>query len=395
MKRLERWGGGGDEAYLIMMARRLLQMHRILKPTGSLFLQCDDAMSHSLKLVLDSIFGKQNFRNEVIWERTRCPKKSRKLPRCHETIFYYNKGEKFTWNTPRHDFDINAQPPSNYTFDEEAERSYRLREVVATPSLGGKSPMYSYLGIGRKKPFTPKTRWLFTKKNLEEIDRRGDLVWNRRGVPYRKQYWDENKGKAISDMWYDLPSYEEIKREEDTGFNTQKPLALLERIISATTNDNDVVLDPFCGCATAMVAAERLDRQWIGIDCSDKAVELIRFRLQQEERLWRRVKNGQLLNIFHEPPTRSDRKNIIKNHDEHKRLLYGEQMGYCLGCGHHFPFHGLQMDHIKAQKRGGQDTDDNFQLLCQSCNAMKGTDHMEEFIAKRKNRGLPVHSRWL
>ncbi len=199
------------------------------------------------------------------------------------------------------------------------------------------------------------------------------------GVPSFKRYLHENKGQVPSNLWIDIPPVQSGK--ERTGYPTQKPLALLERIIAASSNEGDVVLDPFCGCATACVAAERLGRQWVGIDLSPKAVELVHHRLKQEEpgiALWANQVTART-----DVPRRTD-IDAPKNYRQNAHVLYGQQEGNCAGCREHFPFKVFDVDHLIPQSKGGTDHIDNLQLLCSHCNRMKGNRPQEYLIARLK-----------
>lgn len=329
-------GGKGDKSYLIFMARRLLEMHRILKQTGSLFLHCDSTMSHSLKLVLDAVFGRKNFRNEIAWCYQSMSSTTRDFPRKHDYILRYAKSESFIFNG----------------------------DDIRVPYKNAKMP---------------------DRKNKQ--NRGGSGKW--KGASAEERAERTARGKLPADWWHITFGPTSPER---TGYPTQKPLALLERIIKAASNKGDVVLDPFCGCATAMVAAERLERQWIGIDISDKAVDLIRMRLKAEEQLWRQVGNGRYLNPLYEPPTRTDNAERMVNEKEYKHVLYGIQQGNCALCGHHFQFQNLTNDHIQPRAHGGQSTEDNLQLLCSHCNSIKGIRSMEWARAALKKAGITIKS---
>ncbi len=365
-------GGKGNKAYCIYMAVRLLELHRVLRSAGSIYLHCDPTMSHSLKLVLDAIFGAKNFRNEIVWRRTKSAKSTRgRLGRSHDIILFYSRGSKLTWNDPRLPLDSNEIPKS-YKRDA-AGRYFRTIDVVALPAHGGQSPMYTYRG------FTPKTRWLMTKDKLKKLDDDGLLVFSRTGRPYRKQYLDSHPGNPLSDLWNDISGGGQMSKTERTGYPTQKPLALLQRIIQASSNEGDIVLDPFCGCATACLAAESLRRRWIGIDISAKAFELINVRLKKE-----------LGGIFSEVIHRTDvpvRKGGKRSKDI-KHILFGRQEGLCNGCRSAFEFRNFEQDHIVPRDAGGPDDDSNLQLLCGWCNRKKGKRSMEYLIAQLKREGI-------
>ncbi|MYD52550.1 MAG: hypothetical protein F4W93_13870 [Dehalococcoidia bacterium] len=198
------------------------------------------------------------------------------------------------------------------------------------------------------------------------------------GVPSFKRYLHENKGQVPSNLWIDIPPVQSGK--ERTGYPTQKPLALLERIVAASSNPGDMVLDPFCGCATACIAAEKLDRQWVGIDLSSKAVELVNMRLQD---YMGDLFHNRLVTARTDVPKRTD-IDAPKNYRQNAHVLYGQQEGNCNGCKEHFPFKVFDVDHIVPRSRGGSNHMDNLQLLCSHCNRLKGDRPQEYLIARLK-----------
>ena len=313
-----------DKSYLAYMAARMLEMRRILKPTGSIYLHCDPTMSHYLKAVMDAIFGHRNFRREVIWNlKTASGYKSQinGYIRGHDTILYYTHGNAFTFN--KH-----------------------------------------YL------PHKPEYIARFRKTDSEGRRYRDDRPGN------RVQYLDETEGVALTDVWSDVMSFQQhSSAAELMGYPTQKPLALLRRIITSSSNPGDVVCDPFCGCATALIAAEELQREWIGIDISPKAAELIQVRMRDELRLF--YDGAHRTDV----PKRTDLGNLPP-YRTHKPTLYGLQEGDCAGCGVHFEARHLEIDHIISRRKGGTDHIDNLQLLCGSCNRIKGDRGMEYLRVK-------------
>ena len=294
-----------DKSYLVYMAARMLEMQRVLKPTGSIYLHCDPTMSHYLKLVMDAVFGRRNFRNEIAWCYTG-PQNTRKhYPRKHDILLFYSFGDA--------------------TFNKDA---------IRVPSK-----------------------------------------WNELGGFSDPSRTGKNKGKVPEDWWHITFG---PNTPERTGYPTQKPLALLDRIIRASSNPGDVVLDPFCGCATAMVAADRAERKWAGIDISPKAVELVNLRLQQA-----------MGSLFHaryvtsrtDIPLRADLGDL-PHYRTHSRTLYGLQEGNCGGCGHHFEARHLEVDHIISRGKGGTDHIENLQLLCGNCNRIKGDRGMDYLLSR-------------
>ena len=304
-----------DKSYLIYMAARLLEMKRILKDTGSIYLHCDPIMSHYLKLVMDAVFGKGNFRNEIVWHYYNIASTSRKfIGRKHDTIFFYAKSDatSFNWDSMR-------------------------------------------------EPYSSDSNWVKASGSY--------------GDP---RYSPNEKGKLMHDVWR-IPTINNMAKER-TGYPTQKPLALLDRIIKASSNEGDVVFDPFCGCATTLVAADRLQRDWIGIDISEKASELVVERIKADQGLFEEIIKRTDI------PKRTDLGDISRyNVPENKTLLYGEQSGICNGCGTHFQKQHLEVDHIIAENVGGTDHIENLQLLCSHCNRIKG-DRGQEYLISRLDR---------
>jgi site-specific DNA-methyltransferase (adenine-specific) len=259
-------------AYLVMMAIRLVEMHRILKPTGSLYLHCDPTASHYIKLLLDAVFGYNSYRNEIAWKRTSSHSDSKKWAHIHDIIFYYSKGSEVTWNPIYLDHDP-EYVNSFYRYEDDKGR-YRLHEIIRTASMGPR-PNLSY----EYKGYRPEWGWRMVREKVEALDEDGRIVWSRTGRPYLKRYLHEQKGTLASSMWLDIPLVSAMSAER-LGYPTQKPEALLERIIQASSNEDDLVLDPFCGCGTTVAVAERLRRRWVGIDITHLAITLMQNRLK-------------------------------------------------------------------------------------------------------------------
>ena len=257
-------------AYLTMMAQRMVELHRVLKPTGSIYLHCDPTASHYLKLLMDSMFGADKFRNEIVWVRSLPHGNVRQMfGRSHDIILFYSKSETAKWNRP-----FKPHRPEYieefYKYeDADSGRRYRLVSC-ANPNPNRPNLTYEWNGHTRV--------WKWTKERMQKAHEDGLLVYSKNGIPSYKNYLDEMRGTPMQDSWADLPPLMGTSKER-LGYPTQKPEALLERIVSASSNEGDVVLDPFCGCGTAIAAAERLNRRWIGIDVTHIAITLIRHRL--------------------------------------------------------------------------------------------------------------------
>ena len=314
--------GKGMKSYLIMMAVRLLEMRRLLKPTGSIYLHCDPTASHYLKALMDAVFGQVNFRNEIMWCYRKWAVGGGQFVRNHDVVLLYSKGDKPTFN-------IQYVPVSKGT----------------------------------------KKRWKGRKQQAVFKD----------GIRFAESTGQDAESPCPD--WWEI-SVINPNAKERTGYPTQKPLALLERIVKASSNEGDMVLDPFCGCATALVAADRLQRQWIGIDLSPLAAKLVLKRLRDDRGpLFDDVKHRQDI------PVRTDH-GPLPSYRTHRHTLFGRQEGICVGCRIMFPFRNMTVDHVVPQSKGGSDHLDNLQLLCGACNSMKGARSQEAFIAKLKADGI-------
>jgi len=309
------------KAYLTYMSQRIIEMRRILKDTGSLYLHCDPTASHYLKLVLDEIFGKDNFRNEIIWHYRRWTGKAKKFQALHDVIYFYTKSNNYTFNPLYTDYTEGSQQ--------------RKEQGVLHRFKRGEEPV------------------LVSDKSLDE------------------------KGVRENDVWQ-IPFIAPSSKER-TGYPTQKPLALLHRIIKASSNEGDIVLDPFCGCATTCVAAQQLGRKWIGIDVEKQAAGILVERLSNDAGLFKDFINTTIV------PQRTDIY-IIEPTKTVKERLYKEQSGICNGCKTQFDIWNMEIDHIIPKSKGGGDYYENYQLLCASCNKIKGDRPMEYLRLKIKTR---------
>ena len=267
-------GSNDMMAYLVMMAPRLVELHRVLKPTGSIYLHCDPTASHYLKILMDTVFGKENFRNEIIWRRANSHNDPKRFGRISDTLLYYGKGDNATWAT-QHTPYREEYYDSHFSLDKDG-RYYRTVPLDA-PRHGEGSPGLLYEWHG-KLP-APTRTWAVRREIMEKYEEDGRLRYTRTGTPTLVQYADEMPGVPLQNIWTDIPPVNPQARER-LGYPTQKPEALLERIIQASSNEGDVVLDPFCGCGTTVAAAEKLKRRWIGIDITHLAVALMKNRLK-------------------------------------------------------------------------------------------------------------------
>lgn len=266
----DRWTGG-IQHYIAWMEDRVRELHRVLKPEGSLYLHCDPTASHYLKVMLDDVFGMAKFRNELVWQRFSSKNDPRRYGRNHDTLFFYTKGTKFTWN-PQYGPFADDYVESNYRYtEEETGRRYRLSDLTANKPGGDVD--YEWHGM---KPYKNR-HWAFSRENMDKFLAEGRIVFRRTGMPVYKRYLDEMPGVPLQDVWTDIRLH--AGSNERLGYPTQKPEALLERLIVASSNAGDIVLDPFCGCGTTIAVAEKLDRQWIGIDISLTAIDIMERRL--------------------------------------------------------------------------------------------------------------------
>ena len=316
-------GSKSAKYYLIYMAMRLMEMRRVLKDTGSIYLHCDPTANHYLKFLLDVIFGYNRLINEIIWcyHGPGSPN-MKQFSRKSDTIFWYAKTDQWTFNN-------------------------------------------SAMRVPYKKKEQGLVRAMSSSGSVSEED-----VWEHR-----------RRGKLLENWW--IIRVAARSKKEYVGYPTQKPLKLLERIIEASSNEGDVVLDPFCGCATTCVAAEKLGRQWIGIDVSNKAYELVKNRIKNE------VPHNILVEgdpIYSEDvPKRTDIDHKKAPTDSDKKTLFAEQNGKCKGCKTQFAIQHLTIDHIIPKSHGGHNEMDNLQLLCNHCNSVKGNRPMEYLLARLAN----------
>ena len=375
--------------YLTAMAVRLFEMHRILKPTGSIYLHCDPTASHYLKAVMDDIFGVAFFRNEIIWQRIQGAGKSTQ----YKAVSYGTATDQILYYAyPESKFDIDSDlvPFSeDYTkkFKYKDEKGlYTRRNPFRPPGLGERPNLcYEYKGFYPPNP----SGWTVSLETLKNLDEEGELEFAN-GKVYRKHRL--KAGKRANNLWLDIPP---ALGNEKTGYPTQKPLALLNRIIKASSDEGDMVLDPFCGCATACVAAERLHRHWVGIDISPSAEDITKLRLTEQVDEASDLFNPLTDVIIHkDAPERTDNAEEravqmrLPAYQTHKPELFGRQEGKCNGCQISFHFRNLTVDHKRPQSKDGTDHIENLQLLCQACNSTKGAGTQEELIARLTEQGV-------
>ncbi len=290
-------------AYLTMMAQRMVELHRVLKPTGSIYLHCDPTASHYLKLLMDAVFGATRFRSEITWKRTSAHSDTkqgrRQHGRIHDILLYYTKSDEWQWNPIYVAYDASYTEAFYKYVEPDTGRRYRMGDLTAAKPGGDtsyewrvkrplegeweadlnsewESPVrdWEYKGV---PPYRGRF-WAFSQENMRQFALQGRIAYSKSGTPNYKRYLDEMPGVPLQDLWTDIPPIGPLAQER-LGYPTQKPEALLERIILASSNEGDVVLDPFCGCGTAVAVAERLGRRWIGIDVTHLAISLMKSRL--------------------------------------------------------------------------------------------------------------------
>jgi site-specific DNA-methyltransferase (adenine-specific) len=263
-------------AYLAMMAPRLKELHRVLKDTGALYLHCDPAASHYLKILLDASFGPQNFRNEIIWQRTSAHSSAKRNGPIHDVILFYTKSDSYTWNKLYQPY--TAEYVKMFFEQQDPDgRRWKRSDITGAGTRNGETGQ-----VWRGIDVTAKGRhWAYPPSELERLDKAKRIHWPEKkdGMPRLKQYLEDMPGVPLQDIWDDISPLHNLSAER-LGYPTQKPSALLERIVASSSNPGDVVLDPFCGCGTTVHAAQKLGRVWVGIDVTIHAVSLIEERMR-------------------------------------------------------------------------------------------------------------------
>ncbi len=275
------------KAYIEYMRPRCVALHRVLKKTGSFYYHCDWHASHYVKQMLDQIFGENQFVNEIIWKRSSAHSDTKQGRKAFgvitDSIFFYRNGDLATWNAQFTSYD-EEYLKRDYRRVDKTGRRYRIDNIQGPGGAAKGNPFYEVMGV--------KRYWRYSKERMDELIKEGRIIQTKPGaVPQYKRYLDEMPGIPLQNLWDDIPIINN-RSAEYLGYPTQKPLKLLERIIKATSNENDIVLDAFCGCGTALVAAQKLKRQWIGIDVSPTACRVMATRLKkdcglkEDEKLW-------------------------------------------------------------------------------------------------------------
>lgn len=397
--------------YLTFISIRLLELHRVLKPTGSIYLHCDDTAGHYLQSVMDAIFGANNYRAQISWQRTSAHNDSRNFGRVRDIILFYSRQPRINSNEVR--IPLDDDYVEQFYRHEDERGAYRLGDLTAAELRFGETgqPWRSHdpnrIGRHWAVPMTGNyAAWIDANvvpgyrniasplERLNALDEAGLIYYpSDNGMPSLKRYLASNPGQVPTNQWTDIRPIPP-RAVERTGWRTQKPLALLERIINASSSPSDLVLDPFCGCATACIAAEKLGRQWIGIDILPQAAEVL---TQQARRKLQIPMNGDDEKpwedwtplVLREPPRRNDLTLLSPADPQSDRaLLYRSQHGRCAGCEYELPLHVLTIDHITPRSRGGQDSVGSLQLMCHTCNAIKGHRDMAYLKLQLQVRGI-------
>ena len=368
--------GEGMKSYLIMMAVRLMEMRRLLKETGSIYLHCDPVASHYLKTLMDAIFGAGNLRSDIVWKRSSAHSDTRRRRqqhgRIHDVLLFYTRSDRWTWNPEYTRYDQD-DIDRFYRHEDSDGRRFRLGDLTSPGGAAKGNPRYEVMGVTRS--------WRYSEEKMQKLIDAGRVVQTGPGrVPAYKRYLDEMPGVPLQDLWTDIRPIG-AQAKERIGYPTQKPLALLERIIKVSSNKGQIVLDPFCGCATACVAAEKLERKWVAIDLSPEAADLVKLRLLKEM--------GVVYDVDRrlDAPRRPDQGNV-PNYKTPKHTLFGIQEGICAGCRVAFPFRNLTVNHVVPRSKDKTKQLTNLQLLCGACNLIKGTRSQEEFVAVLVREGL-------
>lgn len=285
-------------AYLVMMCIRLLELKRVLKKTGSIYLHCDSTVSHYLKILMDTIFGIDNYLNEIIWQRTGAHSDAKRWGKVTDTILFYSRGNKYTWNSQYIEY-TDEYIKERYKYVDEATGRLYWRNTM---TAAGQGIARYFRGVLKEPP--SGTHWRFSQEEIDRMEAEGRIYYSPSGMPYVKSFLDERQGKSVQCIWTDIVMSKSGK--ERLGYPTQKPEALLERIIQASSNEGDIVLDPFCGCGTALVAAQKLNRPWIGIDITHLAIGIMKWRLDK-------MFPGITYKVIGEPKDLAGAKELAKN----------------------------------------------------------------------------------
>ena len=378
--------------YITFMTLRVLEIHRILKPTGSVYLHCDPTAGHYLKLVMDAVFGEVNFKNQIVWERSAGRSDAKTWARVHDTIMYYVKGKDAVWN--RQYQPLRQEYVSAMYRYEDTRGRYRTAPLYGGGVSGG-TYTFTWKGV-------ESSEWRFPKNRLDQLDVAGLIHWSSNGLPSRKTYLSDSKGVAVRDVITDMAR---ATPKERTGYPTQKPQALAKRIIEASSNPGDLVLDCFAGCAYVPVAAELLGRRWIACDMSPRAWTVVRRQFEKQPDLCIVTEGidigavqekldtaGKVIRVRgpNELPVRTTTEEVKRPFQQLKSMVFrqkpketsqqiweafvtewGTECWYC-GTEKARDRRELQLDHVEPSERDGTNDDCwNRALSCAPCNSDK------------------------
>lgn len=302
-------------AYLLYMVERLLWMKSILKSTGSIYLHCDPTASHYIKVMMDGIFGHRNFRNEIIWQRTGAHSDARQWGRVSDTILFYSKSDRWTWNTQYEPYSAEYIAERYKYIDEKSGERYWRNTMTAA----GQGPPRMFRGKLMEPP--AGTHWRYSQAKIDEMDAKGHIYYSPSGKPYVKSFLKDRKGRPVQNIWTDIVMSKSGK--DRLGFPTQKPVDLMKRIIAASSNPGDIVFDPFCGCGTTVYAAEESGRTWVGCDVAILAVNLITRTLQERYKL----REGVDFSVDGIPVTHEQAQRLAKKNKTHFQTWSVESVG--------------------------------------------------------------------
>ena len=363
----DRWKGG-IENYISWMEPKLREIHRVLKRTGSFYLHCDGHASHYLKVLLDKIFERGQFINEIVWERSHTRSSiSKVFRRTHDVILFYSKTKRYTFN--QQFSELSKTSMNLYKSNKDSNGYYRLVPLLVSGKRNGETGK-TWRGIDPNTRGKAGCHWVTTPDKLEEYDRKGLIVWpsNSTHLPQLKYYLKNNKGVPLGDIWDDVGIIE-ASSKEDYGFPTQKPLSLLERIVKTSSNEEDVVLDPFCGCGTTIEAAYKLNRKWIGIDVSPTACKLIIKRLHS---IGSNVTHNDIIGL-----PKTEKEILSMQPFEFQNWVIGKLMGRVstrktgdMGIDGYL-FYGTPIQ-VKQSEDIGRNVVDNFETAIRRANKNKG-----------------------
>ena len=385
----------GMAAYLTFMGVRLLEIRRILKPTGSIYLQCNPRSAHYLKALMDALFGREQFKSDVSWKRTAMREGAKRWVWTHDTLLFYAGPREYAWNQVPQE-----HPPEywkKYYFSSDERGNHQAQPLTGLgriyddrggpwrgidPADEGRHWEVPMKVLRAAYPLRSDLNRLDSARKLDLLDEAGLIHWTSGGSPRYKIYADMTKGERLSDVVTTVARIESKDREY-TGWPEQVPEALLDMIIRASTNHGDIVLDPFCGSGTACVVAERLGRRWIGIERAEQAPGVLTERMQREV-------GRERFSICERRPWRTDEDESHERLDpvEARNTLYERQKGRCKGCEHVLPPHVLIFDRVDGASGSQAAGIDDLHLLCHYCKSLRGKNSIDHLTVQLFRRGV-------